>query len=49
MGLKTLLVPRAHKEITMEIYELAVVRAVSCVLTCTVAQTFNDGRETNSL
>jgi len=40
-------VPRADKEITMEIYESFVVRTVSCVLTCSIPHSVNDRHEKN--
>jgi len=42
-------VPRADKEITMEIYERIVVRTVSCVLTCSIPHSVNDRHEKQPL
>jgi len=42
-------VPRADKEITMEIYERIVVRTVSCVLTCSISHSVNDLHEKQPL
>jgi len=42
-------VPRADKEITMEIYGRIVVRAVSFVLTCSISHSVNDRHEKQPL